>query len=138
VNYSTRLCSSPTSWSQEVANGDRCADPRLGEQLVSAVDEFRARLATHLSDEESAVVPVIGDHLNPREWRRSLACGGRFLFRHPKLGLVLAGLVLAGLSEQDKQRFLANVPPPQRIAFRLFGGRVFQNYRHELYGSPST
>jgi len=81
-------------------------------------------LATHPSDEESTVVPLINDHLNPREWRRFLGRGRRFLFKHPKLALVLAGFVLDSVSEQDKQRFLANVPPPQRIVFRLFGRGV--------------
>jgi hypothetical protein len=57
------------------------------------------------------------------------------LFKHPKLGLVLACFVLDGVSPQDKQRFLANVPPPQRLAFQLFGRHIFENYRHEMCGS---
>jgi Hemerythrin HHE cation binding domain len=111
------------------------ADPQVAEQLVCDLDEFRARLVTHLADEESTVVPLINRHLTPREWRRFLARGGRFLFKHPKLGLVLAGFVLDGMSVQDKRRFLANVPPPQRVAFRLFGRRTFVAYRDQLYGS---
>ena len=44
--------------------------------------------------------------------------------------------VLDPLSAEDRQRFLVNVPPPQRIAFQLFGMRVYAAYRAELYGSP--
>jgi hypothetical protein len=58
------------------------------------------------------------------------------LFKHPKLGLVLAGFVLDGVSADDRRRFLANVPPPQRIAFQMFGKRTYAAYRGNLYGSP--
>jgi hypothetical protein len=125
-----------TSWAAS-------ADPRVADQLVSTLEQFRNRLDEHLADEERNIVPLINGHLTPlinghltpREWRQFLARGGRFLFTHPKLGLVLAGFVLDPLSAEDRQRFLANVPPPQRIAFQLFGMRTYAAYRAKLYGS---
>jgi hemerythrin-like domain-containing protein len=118
-----------------VASWSASADPRLAVQLVPAVYDFRTRLDEHLADEERNIVPLINDRLTPREWRQFLARGGRFLVKHPKLGLVLAGFVLDGVSPEDKRRFLANVPPPQRIAFRLFGRRIYRGYWAKLYGS---
>jgi hemerythrin-like domain-containing protein len=117
-----------TSWAAS-------ADPRVADQLVSTLEQFRNRLDEHLADEERNIVPLINGHLTPREWRQFLARGGRFLFTHPKLGLVLAGFVLDPLSAEGRQRFLANVPPPQRIAFQLFGMRTCAAYRAKLYGS---
>jgi hypothetical protein len=129
ADYIERVRTVATSWSAY-------ADPRVADQLVPTLEEFVTRLDEHLADEERNVVPLINDHLTLREWRRFLARGGRFLFKHPKLGLVLAGFVLDPLSAEDRQCFLANVPPPQRIAFQLFGMRIYAAYRAELYGSP--
>jgi hemerythrin-like domain-containing protein len=129
ADYIERVRTVATSWSA-------CADPRVADQLVPTLEEFGARLDEHLADEERNVVPLINDHLTLREWRQFLARGGRFLFKHPKLGLVLAGFVLDPLSADDRERFLANVPPPQRIAFQLFGMRTYAAYRAKLYGSP--
>ena len=37
-------------------------------------------------------------------------------------------------SPEERRCFLANVPLPQRTAFRLFGMRTFAGYRTKLYG----
>jgi hypothetical protein len=129
ADYIERVRTVATSWSAS-------ADPRVADQLVPTLEEFGARLDEHLADEERNVVPLINDHLTLREWRQFLARGGRFLFKHPRLGLVLAGFVLDGVSADDRRRFLANVPPPQRIAFQLLGMRTYASYRAKLYGSP--
>jgi len=105
-------------------------------QRARPVEQFLNRLDEHLVDEERSIVPLINGHLTPREWQQFLARGGRFLFKHPKLGLVLAGFVLDGVSADDRRRFLANVSPPQRIAFQMFGERTYAAYRANLYGSP--
>ena len=111
-------------WAASAASPDELALSL--EQLCAALDE-------HLDDEERAIVPLINAHLTPKEWRRFLARGGRFLFVHPRLGLVLAGFVLNPVPEDDRRRFLANVGLPQRIAFQLFGGRAFSWYRDRLH-----
>jgi hemerythrin-like domain-containing protein len=129
ADYIERVRTVAMSWSAS-------ADPRVADQLATTLEEFGARLDEHLADEERNVVPLINNHLTLREWRRFLARGGRFLFKHPRLGLVLAGFVLDPLSAGDRQCFLANVPPPQRMAFQLFGMRIYAAYRAKLYGSP--
>jgi hemerythrin-like domain-containing protein len=129
ADHIARVRSIATSWANT-------ADTRMADQLARTLEHFRERLDMHLADEERNIVPLINGHLTPREWRQFLAHGGRFLFTHPKLGLVLAGFVLDGLPAADRQRFLANVPPAQRVAFQLFGMRTYAAYRAKLYGSP--
>jgi hypothetical protein len=80
-----------------------------------------------------SVVPLINAYLTPKEWRQFLARGGRFLFARPRPGLVLAGFVLDPVSAEERKRFLANVPFPQRMAFKLLGMRTFATYRAKLY-----
>jgi hypothetical protein len=53
----------------------------------------------------------------PKLYARAPTREGDILFKHPRLGLVLAGFVLDGVSAENKRRFPANVPPPQRLAF---------------------
>ena len=101
---------------------------------MGVVEQLSARVDEHLEDEERSIVPLINTQLSPDEWQRFLARGGRFLFVHPKLGLVLAGFALDPASPEERRRFLANVPLPQRTAFRLFGMRTFAGYRTKLYG----
>jgi hypothetical protein len=109
------------------------ADPRRADRFVASLEALCAHLDDHLADEERTIVPLINAHLSLKEWRQFLARGGRFLFVHPKLGLVLAGFVLSPLSAEDRKRFLDNVPLPQRAAFQLFGMRTFTGYRAKLY-----
>jgi iron-sulfur cluster repair protein YtfE (RIC family) len=109
------------------------ADSESAERLLAALEQLCGRLDDHLADEEQTVVPLINAHLTDKEWRQFLARGGRFLFVHPKLGLVLAGFVLNPLSAEDRKRFLGNVPLPQRAAFQLLGMRTFTGYRAKLY-----
>jgi hypothetical protein len=109
------------------------ADLVHAKRLIIALERLCALLDEHLADEEHAMVPLINAQLTPREWRQFLARGGRFLFAHPKLGLVLAGFVLDPVSAGERKRFLANVPLPQRVAFQLFGTRTYATYRAKLY-----
>jgi hypothetical protein len=121
-----RVSESAKAW------GDSAA-LETAEQLVDTLEQLCARLNDHLADEERTMVPLINAHLSPNEWRQFLARGGRFLFAHPKLGLVLAGFVLDPISAEGRKRFLANVPLPQRAAFQLLGMRVFAAYHAKLY-----
>ena len=109
------------------------ADSESAERLVAELEQLCGRLDDHLADEERTAVPLINAHLSLKEWRQFLARGGRFLFAHPKLGLVLAGFVLNPLPAEVRKRFLDNVPLPQRAAFQLFGMRTFTGYRAKLY-----
>lgn len=109
-------------------------DRRLAGQLVPLVEEFAGRVDEHFDDEERDVVPLIAEHLAPREWRKFLAHGSAFLRAHPRWGLALGGVVLDGASSHTRQRFLGGVPLPARAAFMLAGERVYADYRTRVYG----
>ena len=110
-------------------------DPWLAGQLVPLVEEFAGRVDEHFDDEERNVVPLIAEYLSPREWRKFLAHGSAFVRTHPKRGLALGGMVLAGESAENRERFLGNVPLPARTAYKMFGERQYAGYRAEIYGS---
>lgn len=109
------------------------ADTESAEPVAASLEELCSRLDEHLADEERTVVPLINAYLTDREWRQFLTRGSRFLFVHPKLGLVLAGFVLSPVPAGVRKRFLDNVPLPQRAAFELLGMRIFAGYRAKLY-----
>jgi hypothetical protein len=78
------------------------------------------RTGEHLTDEESAVVPLINAHGTEQEWREATARGAAFMSRrNVKLALVLGGMVLDGSPDEERRRFLAGVPLPQRLLVRL-------------------
>jgi hypothetical protein len=70
-----------------------------------------------------------------REWRKFLAHGSAFVRTHPKRGIALGGMVLAGESAQNRERFLGNVPLPVGTAYKMFGERIYAGYRAEIYGA---
>jgi hypothetical protein len=51
-----------------------------------------------------------------------------------KLALVLGGMVLDGSPDEERRRFLAGVPLPQRLLVRLLADRTYAKYRTELRG----
>ena len=90
----------------------------------------------HLDDEEHDVVPLIEEYISAPEWKKATARGASFLRTHPRLGLVFAGCVLEGVSDDDKYRFLAGVPSAARMMWQLAGTRTYERYRARLY-SPA-
>lgn len=104
------------------------------EPLLSAVAQLIGLVDVHLDDEERDVVPLIEEYITAPEWKQLIARGAAILRTHPKLGLVIAGFVLEGVSEEDGRRFLAGVPAPARLLWHLVGVRLYERYRAVLYG----
>jgi hypothetical protein len=107
--------------------------PSAAERLRTAVDELIGLVDVHLDDEERDVVPLIEDCITAPEWKKVTARGASFLRAHPRLGLVFAGCVLEGVSDEDKHRFLAGVPSAARMMWQLVGARTYEGYRARLY-----
>ncbi len=110
------------------------ADPWLAGQLVSLLQELAGRVDEHFDDEERNVVPLIAEHLSPKEWLKLLAHGSAFVRAHPRRGLALGGIVLDGESAETRERFLSNVPLTARTAYKIFGDRIYAGYRAQVYG----
>lgn len=109
------------------------ADPAVGDQLCADVTELTSLIVKHLDDEERNVVPIIEEHLTEPEWQAALKRGASFLSTHPRLGIVLGGLVLDYASPDEGLKFLAGVPQPQRLMVKLLSGRMTATYRRRLY-----
>jgi hypothetical protein len=105
------------------------------ERLCTAVDELIELVDLHLDDEERDVVPLIEECITASEWKKATTRGASFLRTHPRMGLVIAGFMLEGVSAEDKHRFLAGVPSVARLMWQLLGTRTYQGYRARLYGS---
>ncbi len=110
--------------------------PSAAERLRTAVDELIGLVDVHLDDEERDVVPLIEEYITAPEWKKATARGASILRTHPRLGLVFAGCMLEGVSNEDKHRFLAGVPSAARIMWQLAGTRTYEGYRARLY-SPA-
>lgn len=110
--------------------------PSAAEPLRTAVDKLIGLVDMHLDDEERDVVPLIEEYITAPEWEKATARGASFLRTHPRLGLVFAGCLLEGVSDDDKHRFLAGVPSAARMMWQLAGTRTYERYRARLY-SPA-
>jgi hypothetical protein len=110
--------------------------PSAAERLRKAVDELIRCVDVHLADEERGVVPLIDEYITVPEWTKATARGASILRTHPRLGLVFAGCMLDGVSDEDKHRFLAGVPVVARMMWQLAGPRTYEGYRARLY-SPA-
>jgi len=81
---------------------------------------------------------MINAHITEQEWREATARGAAFMSRrNVKLALVLGGMVLDGVPDGLRRRFLAGVPWPQRQLVRLLAERTYAKYRTELRGAES-
>ena len=57
--------------------------------------------------------------------------------RNVNRALVLGGMVLDGVPDEQRRRFLAGVPRPQRQLVRLLADRTYAKCRTELRGAES-
>ncbi len=112
-------------------------DSVAAERFREAASKLTELVDAHLDDEERDVVPLIEEYLTPAEWAKAIARGAAILRTHPRLGLTIAGFVLEGIPADDQRRFLAGVPAPARVLWRLAGTRIYEGYRAKLYG-PRT
>lgn len=114
--------------------------PASSIQLETDVDDLSRLVDDHLEDEERHVIPLINEHITPDEWRKTTARGAEFMSkRNVRLGLVMGGMVLDGLTADERRRFLAEVPVAQRTLVRLLASRTLTAYRSKLNaGSVSS
>jgi hypothetical protein len=113
----------------------RSGDPRLAEQLSTAVDELYARANEHFDHEEQNVVPLIAEHITQQEWQAVIDRGAAYV--NPTnlwFSLAYAGVLLRGGTRDEQRRFIASIPLPLRIVLKLAGGRAFASYQTRLYG----
>jgi len=101
------------------------------DALADAIARASVALDEHLADEEQEILPLVSEHITPAEWN-ALNERGRATIPKGKLALVFLGSIFEEASPGEKARFLAELPAPARVIWRLFGDRVYGSYRDRL------
>ncbi|WP_238963947.1 hypothetical protein KN248_016430 [Mycobacterium paraintracellulare] len=84
----------------------------------------------HLNAEEERVVPLINENVTDAEWRAVTERGAAFLNgRNVWFGIAFVGMALEASTTEERRRFLAGMPPPQRLLVRLCVRHVTARYR---------
>jgi hypothetical protein len=92
--------------------------------LVSALTTVSAALDEHLAEEEQQILPLARRHISQEEWEE---IGERGMASLPRDRiLVLLGYILEEADEAERRMFMAHVPLPGRVAYKLVGQRKYQ------------
>ena len=102
-----------------------------GEQLASTVEQLYAGLHEHLVEEEQHILPLVERVLSVAEWNE-LGERGRASMPKDRL-LIQLGYILLGQPRERRRAFLAEMPPPVRLAWRLLGRRRFTREYRRIY-----
>lgn len=108
---------------------------RAAQTLISDVKVLAGLVNEHLDGEEERVVPLINENVTDAEWRATTERGGAFVSgRNIRFGIAFVGMALEGCTVDERRRFLAGMPSPQRLLVRWFGRRAATSYRARLDG----
>ncbi|AGZ45410.1 hypothetical protein AFR_35770 [Actinoplanes friuliensis DSM 7358] len=111
-------------WRAEAA-----ADVR--DQLADVLAQASVALDEHLGDEERELLPLVSEHVTPAEWQ-ALNERGREAIPKNKLALVFVGAILEEANPKERAMFLAQLPAPARLLWRLFGAGVYARSRDKI------
>jgi hypothetical protein len=96
----------------------------IRDELAARMRELSAALDEHLAEEEERILPLAARHVTEAEWGE---LGERGMASLPKdRVLVLLGYILEEADADERRRFLAHVPLPGRLAYRVVGQRKYQ------------
>jgi iron-sulfur cluster repair protein YtfE (RIC family) len=101
------------------------------DELADMIAQASVALDEHLADEEREVCPLIEQHLTPAEWA-AVGERGREVIPKGKMALVFLGAILEEATPSEKRRFLAELPAPARLLWRLAGERVYAKSRARI------
>ena len=101
--------------------GDGTARGRLTGDLT----RLHTALSEHLDAEEAEILPLVHEHLTVAEWEAIGEDANQHLPRNPRLGLLLAGMVLEDATPAEQAWFLAELPAPARLMWRLAGRSLY-------------
>ncbi|MBF6353092.1 hemerythrin domain-containing protein [Nocardia higoensis] len=118
---------------RESAEFASAADSSVRDRLAVTLRALATAVDEHMTEEERQVLPVVENVLTVPEWQ---ALGERGREHMPKdRQLVFFGFLLQGASDADRRKFLAEMPLPARLAWRLLGRRAFAKEYREIYGT---
>jgi hemerythrin-like domain-containing protein len=100
------------------------AQASVRDELADVLAQASAALDEHLADEEREVLPLVEQYVTPAEWN-ALRERGMAVIPKGKMALVFLGAILEEATPEEKKRFLAELPAPARLLWRLAGDRVY-------------
>ena len=105
------------------------------DALAATLDELRAPLFEHLDEEEAHILPLAEEHIAPEEWEQ-LGEHGRREFPKSKLFIQL-GSILEDTTPSERDAFLAKLPKPVVLMWRLVGKRQYANFTRQVRGTAA-
>lgn len=93
--------------------------------LPEKVEELRAVLEKHLTHEEEAALPLIQRELTPKDWKKFR--GGMARAQKLNGAAVWIPWITDGMTETDAKKFLARMPPPLRLLYKLSWENRYRN-----------
>lgn len=120
----TRISELNPRWRATAAGPDR-------DELADVIAQASVALDEHLADEEAEILPLVSKYLTHAEWDE-LGKRGQETIPKNKLALVFLGSIFEEATPREKRLFLAQLPPPVRLVWRLFGERVYGKARDRV------
>ncbi|GAA5024692.1 hemerythrin domain-containing protein [Kitasatospora paranensis] len=93
-------------------------------RLAEALRALDRHATTHMDDEEEHLLPLMADHISPREWAE-VGERGRRSVPKSKL-LIFLGAILEDATAQERQLFLSQMPAPARLLWHTLGARLYK------------
>ncbi|MEV6298753.1 hemerythrin domain-containing protein [Actinoplanes sp. NPDC051861] len=101
------------------------------DELADVIAQASVALDEHLADEEALILPLVSEHLTHDEWD-ALGKRGQEIIPKNRMALVFLGSLFEEATPAEKARFLAQLPAPIRLVWRLFGDGVYTNARDRV------
>lgn len=103
----------------------------LRDELATVVASSSAALDEHLADEENELLPLVSEHVTRAEWD-ALNAKAREAIPKSRLAFVFVGSILEEASPRETRMFLAQLPAPARVLWRLFGAGIYTKARDRV------
>ncbi|MFD0374307.1 hemerythrin domain-containing protein [Streptomyces sp. NPDC127112] len=110
--------------------------PADRDELAEALRRHHRQLCAHLDEEERQVMPLVALHVGEEDWK---AVGERGLAETPRDRLMIAlGAILEDCPPEERREFLARLPVPARVLWKLLGQRQYRRETRRIRGRHTT
>ncbi|WP_330468805.1 hemerythrin domain-containing protein [Streptomyces longwoodensis] len=104
--------------------------------LAEALRTLDRHATVHMDDEEEHLLPLMAQHITPREWSEVGERGRRSV---PKAQLLIfLGAILEDTTAQERQHFLSQMPAPARLMWRTLGTRLYERRTARARGTSAV
>jgi hemerythrin-like domain-containing protein len=100
--------------------------------LTALLEQLSTGLNEHFDEEEAEILPIVERVLTAAEYREVAQRGLASIPLTRRL--IVLGYLLEGATRQEQTVFLAAIPRPARLAYRLIGERQHRNETTRLRG----